>query len=272
MKIGFLITARLKSSRLPLKILKSLAGQTVVEHVINRARHVQGIAEVVLCTSTNPQDRPLVDIARENGIYYYNGSENDVLKRLCDAAAFFELDNFLSITADNPLFSIDHGNLIVDIIKREKPDYVKVSGLPLGAALYGVKSRAVQTLCRFKEIENTEIWGPLIDRPELFNVKHIAVKGALCRPELRLTLDYEEDYRVLSHIYHILGREACLSLHQVVEYLSLHPEISALNHSCVQGSLDMETRKHIERQFADQKQRFLHIKQMVYGDERETGI
>lgn len=269
MKTGFLITARLKSSRLPLKVLKSLAGRRVVEHVITRARQVKGIAEIILCTSTNPQDKPLVDIARDYGIYYFTGSEDDVLQRLGDAATFFGLDNFLSITADNPLFSIDHGNIIADILKREKRDYVKVSGLPLGTALCGVNTRAVQTLCVFKGRRDTEIWGPFIDRGDLFDVQEVQVRGILNRPEFRLTLDYEEDYRLLYHLYENLGQEEYLNLYEAVEYLALHPEIAALNRSCTQRKIDPEILHDIDRCFATQKQRFLEIKQTIYEGKRE---
>ena len=69
MKIGFLITARLKSSRLPFKILKDLNGKTVIERIIDRAKKIQNISEIILCTSTNSQDRPLVDIAKKIGTF-----------------------------------------------------------------------------------------------------------------------------------------------------------------------------------------------------------
>ena len=68
LKIGFLITARLKSSRLPLKIIKDLNGKTVIERIIDRAKEIQGIYEIVLCTSPNPQDEPLINIAKKNNI------------------------------------------------------------------------------------------------------------------------------------------------------------------------------------------------------------
>ena len=42
MKIGFLITARLKSTRLKLKILKPLNGYSVIERVIQRSKEVKG--------------------------------------------------------------------------------------------------------------------------------------------------------------------------------------------------------------------------------------
>lgn len=80
MKVGVLITARLKSSRLPLKLLQDLKGRTIVERVIDRCKNISGVDEVVLCTSVNPQDKPLVDTALKNQTFYFLGSEEDVLK------------------------------------------------------------------------------------------------------------------------------------------------------------------------------------------------
>ena len=72
MKIGFLITARLKSSRLKLKLLKQLNGYTVIDRIIQRAKEVEECHEIILCTSKNNQDLPLVRIAQKNNIYYFN--------------------------------------------------------------------------------------------------------------------------------------------------------------------------------------------------------
>ena len=86
MKIGFLITARLKSTRLKLKILKQLNGYSVIERIIQRAKEINKISDIVLCTSNLSQDLPLLRIARENDIHYFNGNPEDVLQRLLDAA------------------------------------------------------------------------------------------------------------------------------------------------------------------------------------------
>ena len=67
MKFGFLITARLKSTRLPQKLLLRLQGVEVIRHVIRKAKEVAGVDEVVLCTSNNPEDEPLVKIAAQEG-------------------------------------------------------------------------------------------------------------------------------------------------------------------------------------------------------------
>ncbi len=264
MKIGFFITARLKSSRLPLKIIKDLKGKTVIERIIDRAKEISDISEIVICTSTNPQDKPLVDIALKNNVYSFNGAEDDVLSRLFMAARFFSLDYILSITADNPLFSIYHSNLIVNEIKNGNCDFVRLEGLPLGVATYGINVKALQTVCKVKKIVNTEIWGYLINRPDVFDVKTIIVKGKLNRPELRFTLDYEQDYELLNNIYNSVLFEKTVNLYDVINYLDKNPEIANLNKNCVQLDLDQETKDEIDKTYLANLDQIKRIKREIY--------
>lgn len=264
MKIGFLITARLKSTRLPLKIIKDLNGKTVIERIIDRAKEIKDISEIVLCTSTNPQDKPLVDIAKENSIYYFNGDEEDVLKRLYDAAQFFDLDYFLGITADNPLYSIHYSNLIVDEIKRNHDDFIKLERLPLGAATYGMKVKALEVVCKIKTIVDTEIWGALIDRPEIFDLKTIKVKGKLNRPELRFTLDYDEDYELINNIYCHVPFKKVLNLYNVIDYLEKNLDISKINKNCVQLELDEGIKNEIDGIYLEKSDEIKKIKSEIY--------
>ena len=264
MKIGFLITARLKSERLPLKIIKDLNGKTVIERLIDRTKEIKDITDIVLCTSTNSQDRPLVDIARENNIYYFNGDEDDVLKRLLDAAKFYNLDYFLGITADNPLITIRYSNLIVDEIKTNKYDFIKLEGLPLGVATYGMKVKALEVVCKIKSIIDTEIWGYLIDRPEIFDIKTIKIADKLNRPELRLTLDYDEDYELINNIYSNVPFKKVLNLYNVIDYLDKNPEIAKINQNCVQLDLDKKVKEEIDKHYKENLEEIRKIKAEIY--------
>ena len=266
MKIGFLITARLKSERLPLKIIKDLNGKTVIERLIDRIKEIKGIADIVLCTSTNSQDKPLVDIAQKNNIYYFNGDGEDVLKRLLDAAKFFNLDYFLGITADNPLITIRYSNLIVDEIKRNKYDFIKLEGLPLGVATYGMKVKALEVVCKIKSIIDTEIWGYLIDRPEIFDIKTIKIADKLNRPDLRLTLDYEEDYELIRNIYFNVPFGKVLNLYNVVDYLDKNPEVAKINQNCVQLDLDEKVKEDIEKHYKENLEEIIGIKEKIYKE------
>lgn len=265
MKIGFLITARMKSSRLPFKVTKDLNGKTVIERIIDRIKEIRGISQIILCTSTNPQDRLLVDIAKENNIYYFNGSEEDVLQRLLDAAKFFDLDYFLGITADNPLITIHYSNLIVDEIKKNKYDYIKIEGLPLGSATYGVKVKALEVVCRVKNLVNTEIWGYLIDRPEIFNIHVIRVRDKLNKPDLRFTMDYEEDYELINNIYSNVPFKRALNLYDVIDYLERNPSVASINSGCVQLDLDEAVKDMIDRNYEKNWEEIKSIKSEIYG-------
>ena len=264
MKIGFLITARLKSERLPLKIIKDLNGKTVIERLIDRIKAVKDITDIVLCTSTYSQDKPMVDIARKNNIYYFNGDEEDVLKRLLDAAKFFNLDYFLGITADNPLITIRYSNLIVDEIKTNKYDFIKLEGLPLGVATYGMKVKALEVVCKIKSLIDTEIWGYLIDRPEIFDIKTIKVSDKLNRPELRLTLDYDEDYELIRNIYDDVPFKKVLNLYNVIDYLDKNPEIAKINQNCVQLDLDEKVKEDIDKHYKENLEEMKKIKDKIY--------
>ena len=79
MKIGIITQARTTSTRLPGKVLLKINKKTLLEYHLQRLKE-SGL-EVFVATTTNNEDDPIVDIAQQNKIKYYRGSELDVLKR-----------------------------------------------------------------------------------------------------------------------------------------------------------------------------------------------
>lgn len=251
MKVGFLITARLKSSRLPLKLMMDMRGKPLVERVIERAKKVSGVAEVVLCTSTNAQDRPLIDCALDQSIYYFLGSEEDVLARLLGAAQFFDMDYFVNITGENPLFSIEYANVIAEELRSGHYDFIQVSGLPVGCACYGLGVKALEIVCQIKKEVDTEIWGLLINRPDIYRVKEIHVEDIYQIGESRLTTDYIEDYLMLSRIFSYFDSDYCPSYLEVVQLLTNKPEILQLNAMRKQAAVDPAMAVRIDKFYED---------------------
>jgi spore coat polysaccharide biosynthesis protein SpsF len=265
--IGFLITARLKSTRLPKKVLLPLNGYTVIERVIQRAKQVVEPGKVVLCTSTSHKDSPLVYAAIQNKIYYYNGHADDVVQRLLNAAGFFEFDFFIGITADNPLFSIYHANLIKEMLVDDPSlDYVFTTGMPIGINIYGVNVKALKTVCAVKKQIDTEIWGPLINRPEIFNVRELSAKKEYVQKNYRLTLDEEDDYKVIKAIYDNFGRNEIVNVIKVYEFLSMNPSVAKINKNVVQKSLDEFKLLNIDNYYSKEKSSILNTKSRIYRD------
>lgn len=264
-KIGFLITARLKSTRLKYKILKQLNGYSVIERIIQRAKKVKKCDDIVLCTSHYSQDLPLVKIAKENKVYYYNGSPEDVLQRLLEAAELFEMDYFIGITADNPLFSIHHANILSRKIRSDKSiDYIYTSGLPIGANIYAIKTKALKVVCKVKEEVDTEIWGNLINQPKIFNVKRVDVEKKYLNNEYRMTLDEISDYKFLSRIYKMFPKDGVVDILETYRYLEKNPKVSSLNKMVVQKDLDNDTKKRISDFYKKNHKMILNLKKKIY--------
>src|SRR6266576_2033575 len=96
------IQARMGSTRLPGKVLRRLAGDTVLGHVIGRVRAAPGIDAVVVATTSAPEDDPIVATAKQRGAGVTRGPAEDVLARY--ALAFDEHggDIGVRVTADCP--------------------------------------------------------------------------------------------------------------------------------------------------------------------------
>jgi spore coat polysaccharide biosynthesis protein SpsF len=265
MKIGFLITARLKSSRLKLKLLKPLNGYSVIERVIQRAKRVEECSDIVLCTSRLNQDLPLMRIARKNNIYYYNGSSEDVLQRMLDAAELFHMDYIIGITADNPMFSIYHANIISDMIRLDSSlDFIYTTGMPIGVNIYGIKTKALKTVCSIKKEVDTEIWGYLINRPEIFNVKEVRVEDEYHNDDYRMTLDEIDDYKFFAQLYNKFPKEGEIELLDAYHCLQENPDIAAINNTVIQKDLDEHVKKRISKFYKENKDKILDLKNEIY--------
>ncbi len=267
MKIGFLITARLKSTRLKLKLLKTLDEKTVIQRVIQRAKEVVECDDIVLCTSEYNQDLPLIRIAQEEDIFYFNGHDEDVLNRLKSTAEFFDFDYVICITADNPLFSIYHANLLSDYIREHRDiDFITTVGMPIGVNIYAIKTKALQTVCAIKNEIDTEIWGPLVDK-NIFNIKEIEVEDEYrCNAIERLTLDEMDDYKLLSNIYKNIDSDI-IDILDVYEYLISNPKIASINKNIKQKSVPQETLTRIDEYYRKNMKNILKTKNKIY-DER----
>ena len=64
MNVGYLITARLKSTRLPRKILLDVGGKPFLSQMIHRIRRAASVDKIIICTSTNAQDDPARSVGR----------------------------------------------------------------------------------------------------------------------------------------------------------------------------------------------------------------
>jgi spore coat polysaccharide biosynthesis protein SpsF (cytidylyltransferase family)/predicted dehydrogenase len=234
MKVGYLVTGRLKSTRLPKKLLIEVRGKPVISHMLDRLKLATRIDQIVICTSDLEQDRPLGDIARENGVDCYFGDPDDVLVRLLGAADKYKFDYILNITADCPLVDPDYADSIVEHFEKTDADLIRQFDLPHGAFSYGIKLKALRKVVEIKKSCDTEVWGRYFTDTGLFKVLDLDVVNPFHRrPGLRLTIDYPEDLKVFEMIVEALYKEGeVFSLDQILSFIDANPEVVNLNRHC----------------------------------------
>ena len=233
MKIGFLITARLKSTRLPKKLILKLNGREVIRHMIDRLKLSSVLNSIIICTSNNPQDEPLIKIAIDEGINYFLGDEDDVILRLYNASKEFGLDYALNITADCPLVSIEYIEKIVAKYKETNADLIRCLDLPHGFYSYGLKIDALKKVCEVKKSRNTEVWGRYFTDTGLFNVVDLEIPKKYIRKDYKVTLDYPEDFKFFQELFNHFGVDTYkASMSEIIKYLDENPQIVAINKHC----------------------------------------
>jgi spore coat polysaccharide biosynthesis protein SpsF len=142
-----------------MKLLQEVEGRPIFTHMLDRLKLARHVDQIIVCTSTNPQDDPLVTLAANEGVFYFRGDEDDVVKRLSDAATEFKLDYILSITADCPFSDPEYADKIVEAYKQTNADLIRALDLPHGAFSYGVKPAAYRKIVEIKDQTDSEVWG-----------------------------------------------------------------------------------------------------------------
>jgi len=225
--IGF-ITVRTSSTRLPNKCLLPLGDETVISHVVKRAI-AYGI-EPIICTSTDTSDDVLEDIANQLGVRFFRGSLVNKLQRWLDCADYFDIDLFHTIDADDPFFDGSEMINSLDLLKSGNYDVIcptKSSSSGSASVGYSLTSDIIRkVLVDVDDNADTEMmWFYL----EKLNGIRMAILPE-SRPkiaDIRLTLDYEEDYWLLSSIARILGNSA--SRDEVDKLFLNNPDLAKIN-------------------------------------------
>ncbi|RZM83060.1 cytidylyltransferase domain-containing protein [Leptolyngbya iicbica] len=103
MKTVIIVQARMTSTRLPGKVLLPVLGKPLLEYQIERLQRVTLADKVIIATTVNPTDQPIVDLCDRLGVAVYRGDEADVLSRYYEAARTYGADVIVRVTSDCPL-------------------------------------------------------------------------------------------------------------------------------------------------------------------------
>lgn len=231
MKTIVIIQARIGSTRLPGKILKPLDDVDVLTYDIERCRQITGVSEVIVATSTLPQDDAIEKWCKLHEVAYFRGSEEDVLDRYVQCAKQYNPDYVMRVTSDCPFVDYEMASEVVALMERERKDIVLLKGkLPRGLAVELISFEALQRIHKIgQEPRHREhVTYYAYEFPNEFKAVTYKVPENRHAPELRITLDTEEDYALIKAVAEHFHNPLVLSV-DVIEFLKKTPEVAKLN-------------------------------------------
>jgi len=229
-KPALFLTVRTDSTRLPGKVLLKIGNQTVIEFMIQHLKRARVSELFVLCTTDNPEDEILVKLAEKNGIRWFRGSSNDVLARLEAAARKFGVDFVVNVEGDDIFCDPILADRTFEHFVQTGADFIRWTGLPVGASPLGIRAEALTKVCSLKDTTNTDTgWGRFFTETGLFRVETLEETDPLLHhPELRMTIDYPEDYAFAKEVCDRL-RGTDFMLRDVIQIVQENPSIAEIN-------------------------------------------
>lgn len=239
MRVVGIIQARMGSQRLPGKVLRPLAGRTVLGWVVRAARDSAALDELLVATTDRPEDDAVVAECARLGVDCFRGDSDDVLTRFMGALADRQADAVMRFTADCPLLD---PALIATAVRvfRAVPglDYLSTSltrvlprGLDVEIASMDALRRADAAATAHHRVHVTSY---LYTHPEQFRLLGLTFPPD--RSELRVTLDTIEDWRLIEAVVDHFG-DRTIPADELTRWLMDNPAVRELNRGVRQKEL-----------------------------------
>lgn len=210
MKVGIVILSRLSSKRLNKKALKKIGEKTILDRVIERVKILENRFKIILATSINDEDKILLKIAKQNNIYGFAHSLEDVLLRTFSCAKKFSLSHVVRISGDSPLID---PNLILHLFQSISYEIDIVTNvfprsLPRGFSCEIIK---IETLKRILDFTNDlkyreHVTNYIYDNPDKFKICNISNEKKI-DIDKNFSIDTESDYQFINKLYQKQGEK-----------------------------------------------------------------
>lgn len=133
MRIATCIYIRSGSTRLPGKCYRLVCGKTMLEHIVYSLESYEDRNDIWLMTSTEKRDDKLVTLAKSLGISVFRGCERYPVQRTWEALSVLCREGYSHIArvcGDSPMYSVEVQSKIVEIIRKEGPQWSGGNTLP----------------------------------------------------------------------------------------------------------------------------------------------
>ena len=233
MKNVAIIQARLGSTRLPAKVLRDVQGQTMLQRVVRQVRRCTFVDEIVVATSDENVDCPLVKFCQDNDLDVFVGSRLDVVKRITEAAKKLKADNIISLGAHCPL--IDPGvidQVVIKLINDSFLDFTtnvyptRMYPIGLDVSAFTLKTLLLVDRLAFAPAERENPLLHVFRNPGLFSIGNVQPRED--HSHLRWSVETMDDLRLVNAIYKHFGPRR-IRWRNIVDAYQSNPHWAAIN-------------------------------------------
>jgi spore coat polysaccharide biosynthesis protein SpsF len=235
------VAARMGSERMPGKVLKDLAGMPSLVHIFDILKSTKKLDDFAVVTTVLKEDDEIERVCNENSIKVVRGSVHDVLDRFRLAAEKFNPENIVRVTGDDPLMDPEIIDKVIEAHYSGDYDYTSnminrtyPRGMDTEVIKFSALEKSWQTTADKDDHEHVTLF--IRRNPEMFKQKSVESDGESLE-DLRLCLDTEEDYELVSEIYKNLYNGYPIKLSEVIKFLNENPELKKLNSNIQQKSV-----------------------------------
>lgn len=231
MKVIALVQARMGSTRLPNKVMKPIGGTPMIELLLSRLLRAKEVDQIVVATSVDERNQPLVEHVRKLGYACEQGSENDVLDRFVQAAKMHRADVVVRITGDCPLVDPELVDECIRRFKAANVDYFSnispptyPDGLDIEVCTFKALEQASQETSKPFDREHVT---PYLREPGRFHTAAMQYSQNLSA--LRWTVDEPADFAVIEKVFQHFHPRTDFSWSEVLDLQLQQPEIFNIN-------------------------------------------
>lgn len=255
-RIGVIIACRMKSTRLKHKAILPIQGLASIERCILNAKKIKSADEIILATSTLPEDQVLKKNALKHKVRFFAGNPEDVMLRYLGVAEKYKLDIVIRITGDCPIVSYEMAEFLLQRHFEKGNDYTGPKEYCTGqnSEVYNVNTlkKIMEYLGDARHSEYMTWY--MITNKDIFQVDMTELPKEWIRT-YRLTLDVQEDLDMFNALFEKLGKKE-VSIKNVFDVIDKNPWIHELNDAMVLkyksdkkliDMLNKETKIHIKK-------------------------
>ncbi len=238
MKTVAIIQARMGSSRLPGKVLETIAGKPMLQWVIERTQAARKVDQVVLATTIETSDDKVAAFAASLGIGVVRGSVDDVLDRYYQSAKRFAPDLIVRITADCPMIDPQIIDRAIARFQEGGYDYVSTAdpvptfpdGLDVSVTSMAILERVWKEAALKSEREH--VFPYVYKNPDKFRLGTVIHDIDLSA--MRWTVDEAVDLEFVRTVYAELGARIFV-MGDVLDLLRRKPELADVNSGIIRN-------------------------------------